>query len=56
MTTRAAFAIANFRKENAMSEKVIVAGVGMIPFGKPGKSPTYDVMGVQATKLALAAP
>jgi len=36
-----------------MSEKVIVAGVGMIPFGKPGKSEPYNVMGARAVKLAL---
>jgi acetyl-CoA acetyltransferase len=31
----------------------VVAGVGMVPFAKPGSSETYDVMGAQATKLAL---
>ena len=34
--------------------KVYVAGVGMIPFLKPGKSETYDVMGAEALRLALA--
>ena len=33
--------------------KVVVAGVGMVPFAKPGASETYDVMGSQATKMAL---
>ena len=33
--------------------KVIVAGVGMIPFAKPGASETYDIMGAKAAKLAL---
>ena len=33
--------------------KVVVAGVGMVPFAKPGASDTYDVMGSQATKMAL---
>ena len=33
--------------------KVIVAGVGMIPFAKPGASETYDIMGARAAKLAL---
>ena len=33
--------------------KVVVAGVGMVPFTKPGASETYDVMGAQATKMAL---
>jgi acetyl-CoA acetyltransferase len=36
-----------------MSNKVIVAGVGMIPFTKPGASEPYDIMGSQATRLAL---
>ena len=36
-----------------MSQDVIVAGVGMIPFAKPGKSETYPVMASQATTLAL---
>lgn len=31
----------------------IVAGVGMIPFSKPGASPAYDEMGEAAIKLAL---
>jgi len=34
--------------------KVIVAGVGMIPFAKPGASETYDVMAARATREALA--
>ena len=37
-----------------MSRKVFVAGVGMIPFKKPGDSPTYAQMGAEATRLALA--
>ncbi|WP_442114118.1 lipid-transfer protein [Pseudomonas sp. NUPR-001] len=37
-----------------MSTNVFVAGVGMIPFKKPGTSETYDVMGEQAIRLALA--
>ncbi|MGN9783137.1 lipid-transfer protein [Nonomuraea sp. ZG12] len=37
-----------------MSGKVIVAGVGMIPFTKPGRSDTYDVMGAEAARRALA--
>lgn len=32
----------------------IVAGVGMIPFQKPGASDSYDEMGAAATRLALA--
>src|SRR5690606_23550744 len=38
--------------ENVMA-KVIVAGVGMIPFAKPGASAPYDEMGAEATGLAL---
>jgi len=37
-----------------MSEKVLIAGVGMIPFSKPGASPSYTDMGSQAVRLALA--
>lgn len=36
-----------------MSRKVIVAGVGMLPFSKPGQSETYDIMGAKAIKEAL---
>lgn len=32
----------------------IVAGVGMVAFGKPGASDTYDVMGETAIREALA--
>ena len=37
-----------------MTRDVFVAGVGMIPFAKPGASATYDVMGAQAIRAALA--
>lgn len=37
-----------------MSRTVAVAGVGMIPFTKPGRSDPYDVMGAEAARLALA--
>jgi acetyl-CoA acetyltransferase len=36
-----------------MKRKVFVAGVGMIPFSKPGKSEPYMVMGERAARLAL---
>lgn len=36
-----------------MSQKPYVAGVGMIPFVKPGTSGTYIEMGSQAVRLAL---
>lgn len=37
-----------------MSEKVLVGGVGMIPFSKPGASPGYTDMGADAVRRALA--
>src|ERR1700683_3919456 len=36
-----------------MSSSVYVAGVGMIPFVKPGANAPYHVMGTEATRLAL---
>ncbi len=37
-----------------MVERVLVAGVGMIPFTKPSVSAPYNVMGSEAVRLALA--
>lgn len=37
-----------------MKEKAYVAGVGMVPFGKPGASDSYDVMAATAVRKALA--
>jgi len=37
-----------------MPSKVVVAGVGMIPFAKPGASAAYHEMGAEAGRLALA--
>jgi len=37
-----------------MTKNVIIAGVGMIPFKKPGQSDSYDVMGGNAARAALA--
>jgi sterol carrier protein 2 len=37
-----------------MSTQACVAGVGMIPFAKPGASASYAVMGASATRAALA--
>jgi len=37
-----------------MTQSVFVAGVGMIPFTKPGASGSYIEMGSQATRQALA--
>ena len=37
-----------------MARKVFVAGVGMIPFAKPGASAPYPEMGATATRAALA--
>jgi acetyl-CoA acetyltransferase len=36
-----------------MSQSAYVAGVGMIPFTKPGQSKSYDLMGADAVQLAL---
>nr|WP_293766617.1 hypothetical protein [Sporichthya sp.] len=36
-----------------MGSPTIVAGVGMVPFTKPGRSESYDVMGEQAARSAL---
>lgn len=36
-----------------VDRNVVVAGVGMVPFAKPGKSPGYDDMGCDAIRLAL---
>lgn len=38
----------------SMQNRAIVAGVGMIPFVKPGAGDTFDIMGAQATREALA--
>ena len=35
-------------------DKVIVAGIGMVPFAKPGRSEPYNRMGTEAARLALA--
>ena len=37
-----------------MKDKAYVSGVGMVPFQKPGKSESYDVMAATATRSALA--
>ncbi|WP_298213836.1 lipid-transfer protein [Acidocella sp.] len=37
-----------------MSGKAYVAGVGMVPFQKPGKSDSYDTMATEAVRAALA--
>ena len=37
-----------------MSSKIVVAGIGMIPFKKPGASEAYPEMGARAARLALA--
>ena len=37
-----------------MHRTVLVAGVGMIPFSKPGASAPYPAMGAAATREALA--
>lgn len=37
-----------------MARQVVVAGVGMVPFAKPGAGPDYSVMGPEAVRAALA--
>ncbi|GAA3791422.1 lipid-transfer protein [Streptomyces chiangmaiensis] len=37
-----------------MQERAHIAGVGMVPFTKPGAGDPYDVMGEQAARAALA--
>jgi acetyl-CoA acetyltransferase len=37
-----------------MTTRVLIGGVGMIPFAKPGASAPYTTMGAQAVRLALA--
>ncbi|WP_194814618.1 lipid-transfer protein [Nocardia sp. XZ_19_385] len=37
-----------------MSNRVVVAGVGMIPFTTPSRTETYDVMGTEAARKALS--
>ena len=37
-----------------MGARVVVAGVGMIPFAKPGASAPYHEMGAEAGRRALA--
>ena len=36
-----------------MSNRIVIAGVGMIPFKKPGQSESYDLMGAEAVRNAL---
>ncbi|MFV0275632.1 MAG: lipid-transfer protein, partial [Parahaliea sp.] len=36
-----------------MSKPAVIAGVGMIPFAKPGASASYTEMGAEAVRLAL---
>ena len=37
-----------------MESNIVIAGVGMIPFRKPGQSDPYDLMGEVAARAALA--
>ena len=36
-----------------MNDRAVIAGVGMVPFKKPGHSDPYDVMGAGAVRAAL---
>src|ERR1700744_4683004 len=42
-----------YLREVDMTSKAIIAGVGMIPFSKPGASESYEVMGATAARAAL---
>src|SRR5262245_41805158 len=42
------------RRRRRMTSSVVVAGVGMVPFAKPGASAPYDAMGATASRLALS--
>jgi acetyl-CoA acetyltransferase len=37
-----------------MTGRALIAGVGMTPFTKPGRSESYDVMGAEAARAAMA--
>ena len=37
-----------------MTERVAVAGIGMVPFATPSKADSYDVLAEQAVRAALA--
>jgi len=37
-----------------MKRDIVIAGVGMVPFRKPGQSESYDVLGERAARAALA--
>lgn len=36
-----------------MNSELVIAGVGMMPFRKPGASESYDIMGEKAARAAL---
>jgi acetyl-CoA acetyltransferase len=36
-----------------MNSEIVIGGVGMVPFKKPGHSDSYDIMGEHATRAAL---
>src|SRR5215218_4708915 len=52
--SRTSFQRSQFVGWHTMERKVFVAGVGMVPFAKPGASESYDVMAAKATRAALA--
>jgi sterol carrier protein 2 len=41
-------------RKKTMTNSVVVGGVGMVPFCKPGQSAAYYELGAEAAKLALA--
>jgi acetyl-CoA acetyltransferase len=42
------------RRNGSMSENLRIAGAGMVPFARPGRSDPYDVMAERAVRAALA--
>jgi len=54
MTIRAGVWFPGNVEGSSMPREVVVAGVGMIPFTKPGASEPYHVMGAAAARAALA--
>ena len=37
-------------REREVTADIVIAGVGMVPFRKPGQSEPYDLMGAQAAR------
>src|SRR2546422_10151588 len=44
----------NHKPGDPMKDRARIAGVGMVPFTKAGRSPAYDAMAADAARQALA--